>query len=113
MMEWRTVMRNASSGMAASRSPGSSHIPGITVSESREGSNNQQDWHFVGHVEMDRAGDTKIYADDVMLYTATNKAVATGNVVFAQGDNRIRRSTPNSTRRPASARSTTRGDSPA
>ncbi len=60
-----------------------------TVSESREGSNNQKDWHFIGHVEMDRAGDTKIYADDVMLYTGTNQAVATGNVVFAQGDNRI------------------------
>ena len=60
-----------------------------TVSERREGSNNQKDWHFIGHVEMDRAGDTKIYADDVMAYTGENKAIATGNVVFAQGDNRI------------------------
>ena len=60
-----------------------------TVSDSREGSNNQQDWHFIGHVEMDRAGDTKIFADDVMANTGTNKAIATGNVVFAQGNNRI------------------------
>src|SRR3954451_20749194 len=61
-----------------------------TVSERREGSNNQKDWHFIGHVEMDRAGsDTKIYADDVMAYTSENKAIATGNVVLAQGDNRI------------------------
>src|SRR3954471_856406 len=61
-----------------------------TVSERREGSNNQKDWHFIGHVEMDRAGgDTKIYADDVMAYTGENKAIATGNVVLAQGDNRI------------------------
>src|SRR4051812_33126223 len=61
-----------------------------TVSERREGSNNQKDWHFIGHVEMDRAGgDTKIYADDVMAYTGENKATATGNVVLAQGDNRI------------------------
>ncbi|MCU1382128.1 MAG: lptD [Acidobacteria bacterium] len=61
-----------------------------TVSERREGSNNQKDWHFIGHVEMDRPGsDTKIYADDVMAYTGENKAIATGNVVLAQGDNRI------------------------
>jgi LPS-assembly protein len=60
-----------------------------TVSDSREGSNNQKDWHFIGHVEMDQGSDTKIYADDVRLYTEENRAVATGNVVFAQGDNRI------------------------
>jgi LPS-assembly protein len=60
-----------------------------TVSDRREGSNNQKDWHFIGHVEMDRAGDTKIYADDVMVHTGENQAIATGNVVFAQGDNRI------------------------
>ena len=60
-----------------------------TVSDSREGSNNQKDWHFIGHVEWDAGGDTKIYADDVMMYTGENKALATGNVVFAQGDNRI------------------------
>jgi LPS-assembly protein len=60
-----------------------------TVSDSREGSNNQKDWHFIGHVEMDQGSDTKIYADDVRLYTGENRALATGNVVFAQGDNRI------------------------
>jgi LPS-assembly protein len=60
-----------------------------TVSDSREGSNNQKDWHFIGHVEMDQGSDTKIYADDVRLYTENNRALATGNVVFAQGDNRI------------------------
>jgi LPS-assembly protein len=60
-----------------------------TVSDSREGSNNQKDWHFIGHVEMDRGADTKIYADDVVAYTGANKMIATGNVVFAQGDNRI------------------------
>ena len=60
-----------------------------TISDSREGSNNQKDWHFIGHVEMDSGGDSKIYADDVMMYTGDNRAIATGNVVFAQGDNRI------------------------
>ncbi len=60
-----------------------------TISDSREGANDQKDWHFIGHVEMDQGGDTKIYADDVWMYTGTNKAMATGNVVFAQGNNRI------------------------
>jgi LPS-assembly protein len=60
-----------------------------TISDRREGSNDQKDWHFIGHVEMDRGGDTKIYADDVRVSTDTNHAVATGNVVFAQGNNRI------------------------
>jgi LPS-assembly protein len=60
-----------------------------TVSDRREASNNQKDWHFIGHVEMDQGNDTKIYADDVKMFTGENKAIATGNVVFAQGDNRI------------------------
>ena len=60
-----------------------------TVSDRREGSNDQKDWHFIGHVEMDRGGDTKIYADDVFMYTGQDRAIATGNVVFAQGNNRI------------------------
>ena len=60
-----------------------------TISDRREGSNDQKDWHFIGHVEMERGGDTKIYADDVRLYTGEDRAIATGNVVFAQGNNRI------------------------
>jgi LPS-assembly protein len=38
---------------------------------------------------MDRGGDTKVFADDVWAYTGRNAAIATGNVVFAQGNNRI------------------------
>jgi LPS-assembly protein len=38
---------------------------------------------------MDRGGDTKIYADDVLAYTGRDLAIATGNVVFSQGNNRI------------------------
>jgi LPS-assembly protein len=60
-----------------------------TTSDRREGSNNQKTWHFVGHVEMEQGGDTKIYADDVWAYTGEDRALATGNVVFAQGNNRI------------------------
>jgi LPS-assembly protein len=77
------------SAYAQAPPPGKS-VAETTVSDSREGSNNQKDWHFIGHVEMDRPGsDTKVYADDVMSYTEENRALATGNVVLAQGDNRI------------------------
>jgi LPS-assembly protein len=72
-------------GPAAPKPP----VTETTISDSREGANDQKDWHFIGHVEMDQGGDTKIYADDVWAYTGTNKAMATGNVVFAQGNNRI------------------------
>src|SRR4029079_8684562 len=64
-------------------------IADTTTSDRREGSDNQKTWHFIGHVEMDQGGDTKIYADDVWAYTGDEWAVATGNVVFAQGNNRI------------------------
>ena len=60
-----------------------------TISESREATNDQKDWHFIGKVEIELGGDTKIYADDVRLSTTDDHAVATGNVVFAQGNNRI------------------------
>ena len=59
-----------------------------TKSDRREGTNQQKDWHFIGHVELDQK-DTKIYADDAWYYQEGNKFVAKGNVVFAQGDNRI------------------------
>jgi len=73
----------------AAPAPAAPSVTETTLSTSREASNNQKDWHFVGNVEMDRGGDTKIYADDVMAYTGENKAIATGNVLFAQGNNRI------------------------
>jgi LPS-assembly protein len=60
-----------------------------TSSDRREGSNNQQDWHFIGHVEMDLGNNTTVYAEDARVFTGTNKAVATGNVLFTQGSNRI------------------------
>jgi LPS-assembly protein len=69
--------------------PAQAPVTETTLSTSREASNNQKDWHFIGNVEMDRGGDTKIYADDVWAYTGENKATATGNVLYAQGNNRI------------------------
>ena len=60
-----------------------------TSSDRREVANNQKDWHWIGHVEMDLGTDTKIYAEDARVNTGTNKAVATGDVLFTQGNNRI------------------------
>jgi LPS-assembly protein len=82
------VLWSASAYAQAPQPPGRP-VTETTVSDSREGSNNQKDWHFIGHVEWDGGGDTKIYADDVMAYTGENKMLATGNVVLAQGDSRI------------------------
>jgi LPS-assembly protein len=59
-----------------------------TISDSREITNAQKDWHFISHVEIE-CGDTKIYADDVKWTTEKNHAIATGSVVVAQGNNRI------------------------
>jgi len=85
---WSCVLWSVAASAQTAAAP-AKPLSETTVSDSREASNNQKDWHFIGHVEMDQGSDTKVYADDVRMYTGENKAVATGNVVFAQGDNRI------------------------
>ncbi len=45
-------------------------------------------WHFVGDVEME-SKDSKLYADEVWYYAEERRALASGNVVFIQGTNRI------------------------
>ncbi len=57
-------------------------------SDRQELTNNQQTQHHIGHVELVQ-GDLSIFADDAWYYTDEHKFVATGNVVFAQGNNRI------------------------
>jgi LPS-assembly protein len=54
----------------------------------QEITNNQKTQHHIGKVEL-VSGDLTVYADDVWLYTDENRFVATGNVVFSQGNNRI------------------------
>jgi LPS-assembly protein len=48
----------------------------------------ENEHHYIGSVEIE-IGDTKLYADDVWYYVETNRAIATGNVVFRQGGNQI------------------------
>ncbi len=58
-------------------------------SDRRELTNEQKDIHFIGHVELELGTDLKVYADDVYVYGDDNRAVATGHVLFAQGENRL------------------------
>jgi LPS-assembly protein len=70
--------------------PASPAVADTTISDRREATNDQKDWHFIGHVEMERpAQKTIIYADDVRYKQDGNHAIATGNVVIAQGNNRL------------------------
>ena len=70
----------------------SSAQPGVgdtTIAERHEivSENNH---HYIGKVELNqRGGETKIYADEAWFYSDENRFVATGNVVFSQGSNRI------------------------
>jgi LPS-assembly protein len=75
---------------AAAAQPSTS-VAETTASDRREAMNDQKDWHFIGHVEMDRdpQGLSKVYADDVWVYMGQDKAIATGNVLLTQGANRI------------------------
>jgi LPS-assembly protein len=59
-----------------------------TISDRRTYDRQQHYWHFTGRVEMER-GDTKVFADNVEVWTDEDRAVASGNVVFSQGANRI------------------------
>jgi len=77
---------------AAAQQPATQGVPGSiqnSASDRRELTNDQKDVHFIGHVELDLGNDTKVYADDVFVYGDDNRALASGNVVFAQGENRL------------------------
>ncbi len=62
-------------------------VEGTTSSRFRELINSNT-WHFVGDVELE-SKDSKLYADEVWYYTEERRALASGNVVFIQGANRI------------------------
>jgi LPS-assembly protein len=66
-----------------------SGVPESTKSDRRELTNDQKDYHFSGNVEIELGKDTTLFADDVRFKTEGESAIATGNVVFAQGSNRI------------------------
>jgi LPS-assembly protein len=76
----------------AAQQPASPQMPASikgSSSDRSELTNEQKDIHYIGHVELDLGGDVKIYADDVYVYGDENRAVATGHVLFTQGENRL------------------------
>lgn len=77
-------------GSRAGAQPPASGAPPIddVRSERQELTNSQKTQHHIGHVEL-TTGDMTIFADDAWYYTDEHRFVATGNVVFAQGNNRI------------------------
>ena len=92
-----------------SRRAGQARSARRTISDSREGSNNQKDWHFIGHVEMERGSDTKIYADDVeMLHRREPARSRPATSSSRRATTASPPSAPSSTPRRGSARSTTR-----
>jgi LPS-assembly protein len=82
----------ASSAPVAAQQSGSPRVPSSikgSSSDRSELTNEQKDTHYIGHVELDLGTDLKFYADDVYVYGDDNRAVATGHVLFTQGDNRL------------------------
>src|SRR5947208_3160997 len=59
-----------------------------TTSSKRRERIGDSHWKLVGSVEIER-GDTKLYADEAEYFAEQHRAIATGNVVFQQGTNRI------------------------
>ena len=92
MNPFRRVVHTCAALLLASsvqaQPPAQTPVVDSTKSDSREGTNQQKDWHFIGHVEFEDK-ETKIYADDAWYYQDGSKFIAKGNVVFAQADNRI------------------------
>src|SRR5262245_16492585 len=59
-----------------------------TISKTRLFDRTANYWKFVGDVELE-SGDAKIYADDVEYWVNEDRVLATGNVVYNQGNNRV------------------------
>jgi LPS-assembly protein len=75
-------------GLVAIRAQAQQSAPDFkatSASQERLGENHLK---LVGGVELEQK-DTTLYADEVEIFTDQDRAVATGNVVFSQGSNRI------------------------
>jgi LPS-assembly protein len=59
-----------------------------STSDSRERLN-ENHWKLSGGVELNDQKDTKLYADEVEILVDQDRAIATGNVLLTQGNNRI------------------------
>ena len=70
---------------AGAQQPLAGYDTSLSFTRERIGENH---WKLTGAVELER-GDTRIYADQIEIFTEENRAIASGNVVFSQGANRI------------------------
>jgi LPS-assembly protein len=73
---------------APAPSPASGSTSETVSADRRELTSDQKNAHYIGHVEIERP-DVKIYADDVVMQGDANRMILTGNVVLAQGNNRL------------------------
>jgi LPS-assembly protein len=64
------------------------NIAGYNVQAYSQEKLGENHWQLSGAVELER-GDSSIYADSIEFFEAEERAVARGNVVVSQGDNRI------------------------
>ena len=67
--------------------PAQPNVADSTIAERHEIANDKNH-HYIGKVEFE-LGDSKIYADEAWFYSDENRFLATGNVLFSQGANRI------------------------
>lgn len=89
------LMRNAARVLLAlltcglwSATAGAQTLNNYNISATTQERISENHWKLSGNVELEQK-DTKLYADEVEWFTDENRAVATGNVVFTQGANRI------------------------
>lgn len=64
------------------------NVAGYNVSAYSQEKLGEKHWKLSGAVELER-GDTRVYADAIEYFEDQERAVATGNVVVVQGENRI------------------------
>lgn len=74
---------------AQQAAPGAQSDEGDTTIAERHEIVGEKNHHYIGKVELEQRGGPKIYADEAWFYSDDNRFVATGNVVFSQGNNRI------------------------
>src|SRR5258707_4905029 len=56
--------------------PGQPPVADSTISDRREATNDQKDWHFIGSVELKRDKNTTIYADEAWYYAHRSRVIA-------------------------------------
>ena len=74
--------------MSAGTAVGQQSVDGFTIAGASQQRISAVEMKFSGGVTMQR-GDTTVVADNVTLFTDRDLIVATGNVVFSRGENKI------------------------